>query len=847
MDDLEEAISVVKEDADVTSEYHRERERERRVHRLTQLISSPLATTRSSEGIEIADPSHLPSPDNMIEIPMELDSANVSASSSTSRASSTRSLPDGSGDHNQLVDPILHSSSFESRQNETGLHSEQALMRFSQPENWLQGLTTLMDEIITTSALEHSINHSSWLLSVSNEQLPKAPEAQGVVGADTRMHALDQEWHILQTIMKGVSTNLERLLNAKYCADSINLIIQDPSRPLVARLVRLSIDSISTLIQQIQNTLPIDPAAVETFCTTFLGELGLVSAQTLNIAAVSSIPSTSASSGSSATVLARLVVQVIDLAIISYSGAHIEPFLSRFRQYNAHTWLSIAPRIHLKRRIMKCLDAYLGSPVWVFEVGERLEEDSEIPSLYLSTTIEEFASVWGPAWPVLNPSNPEPLLRYNIGIGFMVHWPRADDEPELAEGEVFCHWTTSTADLKSGSAIPRNKGRLLIGGRLSLNDTCATDGAAFTRDMRDRNRLRPLGTHWSSLFVDTRNISVQIGGGALGPAIGAGETYKIRNQSYRDQLVAAIGNDWMEACVAALMNKFVVEISSCTGLARRRSLMYALGYDGMEEYLRNHVDLDWKNEEWREDYFQMLRDHNVSALKGAMKEVDRGPVFRKALKISMLNVLLETGVDSSKMLLALWISGEAEIPWTVAFPHSEYSWTGLLSDGILGFNAAIVNTVCIELIGKGCSIIQCAQRSTNQNRYTLLETRLVLNSDFSILPLGLVRRNTTDTGSYRWSVRKVKSGATLYLGPQGNLRVLTLLKHDTRKCESGLVMEWHDSMPSRVRDFSGFMRQHAGFLPERPCHREFLIPLRGDTTQPLLIHVVSHPNLVGSQ
>lgn len=52
-------------------------------------------------------------------------------------------------------------------------------------------------------------------------------------------------------MLHGILANLERLQKAKYCADSMNLVILDSGRPLVAKLVCLFIDKISTLIQYI--------------------------------------------------------------------------------------------------------------------------------------------------------------------------------------------------------------------------------------------------------------------------------------------------------------------------------------------------------------------------------------------------------------------------------------------------------------------------------------------------------------------------------------------------------------------------------------------------------------------
>ncbi len=54
--------------------------------------------------------------------------------------------------------------------------------------------------------------------------------------------------------------------------------------------------------------------------------------------------------------------------------------------------------------------------------------------------------------------------------------------------------------------------------------------------------------------------------------------------------------------LAVLSHRYVVEVSACTGLCRRQTVAYALGYEGMETYLRsNSCDLSWQQPDWVRD------------------------------------------------------------------------------------------------------------------------------------------------------------------------------------------------------------------------------------------------------
>lgn len=157
----------------------------------------------------------------------------------------------------------------------------------------------------------------------------------------------------------------------------------------------------------------------------------------------------------------RAISHSLDLAVISYCGAHLEGFDQR---YLGHQFQSLSifstifkdfgPSPTLQRRTLKYLDSFLeGEQVWVLHTHGPPPEPLASQPLYLRTTIEAFADIWGPVWKS-NPINqPKRVTRFNAGLGFIVPWSRlVDTEPTPLSGEINCHWTADDDAITSKDA-----------------------------------------------------------------------------------------------------------------------------------------------------------------------------------------------------------------------------------------------------------------------------------------------------------------------------------------------------------------------------------------------------------
>jgi hypothetical protein len=214
--------------------------------------------------------------------------------------------------------------------------------------------------------------------------------------------------------------------------------------------------------------------SLNTFLTDYIEGINLACEDVLNDVGLRH------TSNSAPIELWQRATQVIDFAILSYVGAHIERFDSKFLDmdiscfrfsnsgpYFYHGQVEADPSLRevrdvalgyidatkeqfdsnwppftLRRRRLQCLDNLLGGmEVWVFHQSENGARDDA--QLCLSTDIETLTDIWGPSWKILRKSSPGQIKRLDIGNGSIVPWAFHShlNSPDIRPGEVYCHWT----------------------------------------------------------------------------------------------------------------------------------------------------------------------------------------------------------------------------------------------------------------------------------------------------------------------------------------------------------------------------------------------------------------------
>ncbi|KAF1986993.1 hypothetical protein K402DRAFT_60836 [Aulographum hederae CBS 113979] len=236
-----------------------------------------------------------------------------------------------------------------------------------------------------------------------------------------------------QNCLQNLQEAVEVLRAYGHCDDKINFLTVDNSPPNVVRVVEIEVASLAQLIdavkisvndrkhlssvQRISSTLlqgfPLSSLGTSTpFCQApqLIRENGLVGNDSFGVDD------------------AYLFLYVcLALAIASYSGDHVSPFLDNTHEVYWHTKVFI-------RAQMSCLRSMVKGPVWIFR-----EANSRKPSAGydVSITTSHINDLWGPFWTknfIDQSDGWINCLRDELGA---IVRSSHDTSPF---GEIICHW-----------------------------------------------------------------------------------------------------------------------------------------------------------------------------------------------------------------------------------------------------------------------------------------------------------------------------------------------------------------------------------------------------------------------
>ena len=582
------------------------------------------------------------------------------------------------------------------------------------PTAWLKRLHKLEAEVVVNSTLDELIDgppHSIRTL------------------AELVSHNLN--------ILKGAMENLKRMQQADFCVDAINLVTINWARPNVANLVPITERSILSLISRFQDFLGSSGETWPTFvehCARFLKSIGLRISffeRVLDEDFLLDLPETDHYDALKAAVdyCSTAVAKIIDIAVISYCGAHVKRFDMDYLEESIDGWyLPCDPwetTITLRRRSLKCLSEYFyGRKVWVFEVSPEYARRSSIP-LYLATPIEEFADIWGPVWKTVSHENSNVVIRYNAGVGYIIPWPEPRDDLELQQGEIFCHWTSNVDDLRGVRTFPditvHPYTRIVIGASVELSENnrrCRTDPEDRAEKLYYKGLARRLGASHAYSYRDGRTVQVNAGHNGFGLSLG--QSYKrMEGVRLRDEIIVAWANQPQHRDHRSLKNLYGVEVSICTENARRRSLAQILCSTTMRNFLEFRVD--W-SQSTKRLYFSTLESGNTEQFMRCLRDRRYSKSFTNAVTLSF-EALKNTGNDRNQTLSAFWVSKDGE-ERSILYPYNTHKWTGLLADSPDTCTVAVATEDCLTLGRIG---LHCQDNHHPPAEDSVLQTAMVIN------------------------------------------------------------------------------------------------------------------------
>ncbi|KAH0535939.1 hypothetical protein FGG08_007159 [Glutinoglossum americanum] len=656
-------------------------------------------------------------------------------------------------------------------------------------------------------------------------------------------------------------SSLTRLRNEGFCEDCFSLLSIAKGRPGVARLNSLGFRLVERLAQAFENALcqagdyssylnseewykAESILELNQTCQSFMDSLGL-------------LDDGSAHQNVSPELLWHRVVLTLDLAVLSYSGAHVSRLDERHLGLKKDCFQVpssfLAPElpeqasakrqetvVNMRRRSLRCMDGFLRSKqVWVFHLEPQEHplniSGSDDDCLYLSTEVTTLASIWGPLWETSSKSKPEDILEYSLGNGSILPWPAGQNEEQyILPDETFCHWISSRERANVDAALEGVAKRHFNGAKELLIGIGTVN--SFKEQYKNSNCLHQAGTTKPTKILDAQTVQVQVG--AMGLAGSAGFLYKIDNgQTWKEALVDRWEKEPNRRNPRALEHWFGVEVSACTENARRRRLLRVLGNKTMLDYL-DAIGFSWSDNECKSRYRQSLYSGKSSAFRELYIAHPEWRTDLAGAVVTSLKALYKTGVSDSGMLSAFWVTEPGD-EWIVTLRKSEHTWISLLKDTTESGTMAVLVDKCLKFdqwLSRRClSKIENGDVCRTPQGYSVFETAIAVNK--LVKPIELTRlRDSNKRKKRSWDVSSLQKGCSFVIdnteGKQGKL----ILMRDALP-DKPLFMEWKPSFGS-TREIHRRLNEDILGKEAGKYHEEYIRDGQWESDK-IVVHVMS--------
>ncbi|PNP85128.1 hypothetical protein FNYG_01653 [Fusarium nygamai] len=341
-----------------------------------------------------------------------------------------------------------------------------------------------------------------------------------------------------------------------------------------------------------------------------------------------------------------LTAQFLSLAFSLYTQGHCEPFrpffldkpLKRILLIGNKIWgrSSIGPCILASPVELSCFGDMVQRRVFAFQYFESFERSKVFPDSYIRFDLvaypEDLLDTWGPGDFITPNNGSESLHAISIGGGFIM--PTSTEKHQSPA----LHWSrASEVNKLLSSTFPRHE-KMLIGSKVLINQACIVTPQQQVQMAIPW--LKELGTFPSYWEVSERQLGfgLQAGQSAVGILNFAQTWVKRLGQTKKSHILAK-----RSLSIADLEGPFAVQVSFCTGIARRVQLRELLA-----DVLPAHV----AELATQPCYWKRLQDCNICSI---LRDTDFRTRYQQldcelqaefeALAIAVLFLLQDTGVD----------------------------------------------------------------------------------------------------------------------------------------------------------------------------------------------------------
>ncbi|KAI3325876.1 hypothetical protein HD806DRAFT_426204 [Xylariaceae sp. AK1471] len=461
----------------------------------------------------------------------------------------------------------------------------------------------------------------------------------------------------------------------------------------------------------------------------------------------------------------RVLAYLLDLGLVCYVGSHGSRFDREYFKREIGLFivnLQGAFGFDCRLRRLACLSGFLDArDVWVFD----LRDNTKLPTapssrtedkLSILTTIDALADIWGPVCAELvdgdaATTQPSRVKKYNVAKGCIRRVP--DMASSSHAGFVKCHWyswaevqrrrlsrifTGRQAHAEELSISLEDK--LLIGTELTVNGGC--DFSLQEYEMNYGDIIREAGPRPSSWRFDGVAVSLQLAAPKFVTIQIEGQTKRLPEKTVKENAWQKWNTNPERANPGILNNYYGVEISHCTGNARRVPLKEILLMEPVLYFLERQIP-GWIETPWGKEFRKALETQSKDAVFQFWNQhVAARPQIGRLVS-SVLDILDNTGITNSGFQAALLHQNYENV---VRFETKRNDWMSLLKDSYLTATYAIVNRMCLEHRRPDHTTSVC----NNEQRYSVFQTAVglengaQLNDHIKIKPCGLQFKKVDD-------------------------------------------------------------------------------------------------------
>jgi len=519
-------------------------------------------------------------------------------------------------------------------------------------------------------------------------------------------------------IIAAINEGLKILAEVDFCDSTYNVIVSDPDRADVLRVVPIkkgTLQVLTNLIQEVECNYVSsfeDDLLEETLDDVKQATQLVISDLGLDVSFPNLFDRPLSEKVDIVSQMVFSTFSILFLALVSFATSHLymEKVSENIMDRTSFAQLVIPTldrRIVMTPRRLGCLNGFIKSPVWTFQTVPVSNPHSHLSvdgrRYYLSVFLADFADLWGPLRLQYVGDSTDVVSEVLVRGGII---QTAEDEAvTLRANETLCHWLDWT-DVKSATRNSQRRPistthRLLIGTpgierglneqRFLVSTTCACDGKKLYSDSRDAFELKTRIPSWS-----LAERTAQISGGAYVNLL-YGHTWKFNaGWTLKDVIVV----DWVEQSREPshvpkpfyLDYLVVLNISRCTGHSRRVSLWSLFREEALRRYLRQALDdCLYRDFETIVQFFPPDTSF-IHIWKSISKN---GQEVFKAVSREVLTILRSTGVGEDGSLQVWDVTSSNRLDGRKVRPP----WGTMVKDDSACATFAIMTDKCVSFTG----------------------------------------------------------------------------------------------------------------------------------------------------